>query len=390
MDVIIVIIMLVLYLLAMIFVFSSALLTPYIGKKNLITVVVLGLVVGVVAGAFLAAPMVEDLPDVTRTIVEESVAGTDIVELELSTNGNLTEIINNISAIEGVEKVEYTGITFKVDEQFANNDEKARFLSFLNGTNENITSVDEIANDTFYVNMNDQADPQGILDSIYYTFGQQTYTHLKYTSMQANATVKANNITKIISSIGENDAVVLNITGPTEDMINQINKYLPNQFNAVILSGVLGVLVALAGFFVDSIFTLINKFRKKRKTSSDRERIKRKVVPGTENRKTRSRKANKDSIDIFDESFNESPKQTIGSNKRFKQLTADDLKQKKTTASNDIFEEEKKSKKGFSFNPFKKSSNKNESTKKATKRNTKSNVKTKTKRNAPRVRPKRK
>ena len=79
MDVIIVIIMLVLYLLAMIFVFSSALLTPYIGKKNLITVVVLGLVVGVVAGAFLAAPMVEDLPDVTRTIVDESVAGTDIV-----------------------------------------------------------------------------------------------------------------------------------------------------------------------------------------------------------------------------------------------------------------------------------------------------------------------
>lgn len=385
MDVITVIIMLVLFLLAMIFVFSSALLTPYIGKKNLITVVLLGLVVGIVAGAFLAAPMVEDLPDVTRTIVEESVAGTDIVELELSTNGNLTEIINNISSIEGVEKVDYTGITFKVDEQFETNNQKARFLSFLNETNSNITSIDEIANDTFYVNMNDDADPQGILDSIYYTFGQQTYIHLKYTSMQANATVKANNITKIIAAIGENDAVIINITGPTEDMINQINKYLPNQFNAVILSGVLGVVVALAGFFVDSIFTLINKFRKKRKTSSDRERIKRKVVPGTENRKTRSRKVNKDSIDIFDESFNNSPKQTIGSNKRFKQLTEDDLKQKKSTASNDIFEEEQKSKKRFSLNPFK-SSNKKENTKKATKRNTKSN----TKRNAPRVRPKRK
>lgn len=386
MDVITVIIMLVLFLLAMIFVFSSALLTPYIGKKNLVTVVILGLVVGIVAGAFLAASMVEDLPDVTRTIVEESVAGTDIVELELSTNGNLTEIINNISSIDGVEKVDYTGITFKVDEQFATDNDKSRFLSFLKGANENISSIDEVANDTFYVTMNQDADPQGILDSIYYTFGQQTYTHLKYTSMQANATVKANNITKIIAAIGENDAVVLNITGPTEDMINQINKYLPNQFNAVILSGLLGVVVALAGFFVDSIFTLINKFRKKRRTSSDRERIKRKVVPGTENRKTRSRKASKDSIDIFDESFNESPKQTIGSNRRFKQLTEDDLKQKKNTASTDIFEEEKKSKKGFSLNPFKKSSDKKESSKKATKKNAKAN----NRRKAPRVRPKRK
>ncbi len=387
MDVITVIIMFVLFLLAMIFVFSSALLTPYIGKKNLITVVILGLVVGIVAGAFLAAPIVEDLPDFTRTVVEESVAGTDVVELELSTNGNLTEIINNISSIEGVEKVDYNGITFKVDEPFVTDSDKERFISFLTGANSNITGIDEISNDTYYVKMSEEADPQGILDSIYYSFGQQTYIHLKYTSMQANATVKANNITKIIDAIGKNDAVVLNITGPTEDMISQINKYLPNQVNAVLMSGALGVLVALAGFFVDSLFTLVNNFRKKRNTSSDRERIKRKVVPGTENRKTRSRKVNKDSIDIFDESFNESPKQTIGSNKRFKQLTEDDLKERKNKASNDIFEKKEKSKKGLSFSRFKKSS---KSDKESAESNTKKSSRKNKKRQAPRVRPKRK
>jgi hypothetical protein len=387
MDVITVIIMFVLFLLAMIFVFSSALLTPYIGKKNLITVVILGLVVGIVAGAFLAAPIVEDLPDFTRTVVEESVAGTDVVELELSTNGNLTEIINNISSIEGVEKVDYNGITFKVDEPFVTDSDKERFIAFLTGANSNITGIDEISNDTYYVKMSEEADPQGILDSIYYSFGQQTYIHLKYTSMQANATVKANNITKIIDAIGKNDAVVLNITGPTEDMISQINKYLPNQVNAVLISGALGVLVALAGFFVDSLFTLVNNFRKKRNTSSDRERIKRKVVPGTENRKTRSRKVNKDSIDIFDESFNESPKQTIGSNKRFKQLTEDDLKERKNKASNDIFEKKEKSKKGLSFSRFKKSS---KSDKESAESNTKKSSRKNRKRQAPRVRPKRK
>ena len=387
MDVITVIIMFVLFLLAMIFVFSSALLTPYIGKKNLITVVILGLVVGIVAGAFLAAPIVEDLPDFTRTVVEESVAGTDVVELELSTNGNLTEIINNISSIEGVEKVDYNGITFKVDEPFVTDSDKERFIAFLTGANSNITGIDEISNDTYYVKMSEEADPQGILDSIYYSFGQQTYIHLKYTSMQANATVKANNITKIIDAIGKNDAVVLNITGPTEDMISQINKYLPNQVNAVLISGALGVLVALAGFFVDSLFTLVNNFRKKRNTSSDRERIKRKVVPGTENRKTRSRKVNKDSIDIFDESFNESPKQTIGSNKRFKQLTEDDLKERKNKASNDIFEKKEKSKKGLSYSRFKKSS---KSDKESAESNTKKSSRKNKKRQAPRVRPKRK
>ena len=116
MDAITVIIMIVLFVLAMVFVFSTALLTPYIGKKNLISVILLGLVVGIVGGAFLIAPMVGDLPDVTRAVVEESVEGTDNIKLELSTNGNLTEILNNISSITGVEKVSYDGISFKINE----------------------------------------------------------------------------------------------------------------------------------------------------------------------------------------------------------------------------------------------------------------------------------
>jgi hypothetical protein len=96
---------------------------------------------------------------------------------------------------------------------------------------------------------------------------------------------------------------------------------------------------------------------------------------------------NKDSIDIFDESFNESPKQTIGSNKRFKQLTEDDLKERKNKASNDIFEKKEKSKKGLSFSRFKKSS---KSDKESAESNTKKSSRKNKKRQAPRVRPKRK
>ena len=97
MDVLTIIIMIVLFILAMLFVFSTALLTPYIGKKNLISVILLGLIVGLASGAFLLTPIVGDIPDFTRVIVEESVDGTDVIELDLSTNGNLTQIIQNIS-----------------------------------------------------------------------------------------------------------------------------------------------------------------------------------------------------------------------------------------------------------------------------------------------------
>lgn len=351
--------MFILFILAMLFVFSTALLTPYIGKKNFISVVLLGLIVGVVAGAFLVAPMVNDLPDFTRTIIEESVDGTDTIELELSTNGNLTEIINNITSIHGVDKVDYNGIEFKIDAPFETSAYEDQFVGYLKSQNQNITSVDKLANDTYFVTMSNEADPQGVLDAIYTTFGYQTYSHLKFTSMKANATVKANNITNILAAIGENDAVILNVTGPTEDLTNTVNQFIPNQINTVLLSGLAGIIVALAGFFVDSIYTFITKFRKRNKRrNTDRERIKRKVVPGTENRRQKSAKRSKvrsDSIDIFDDSFEDSSKQTIGSNKRFKQLTEDDLKEKSiNSSSNKKSKNEKSNKKSKGiFSSFK-------------------------------------
>jgi len=384
MDALTIIIMLILFVLAMLFVFSTALLTPYIGKKNLISVILLGLIVGLAAGAFLLSPIADDMPDFTRTLVEESVTGTDEIELDLSTNGNLTQIIQNVSSINGVEKVKYTGITIKIDENFDSETEKSLIKQALNYSNEDITDVIDEGNNTFFVVISENGDPQGVLNSIYSTFSRETYTHLRYTSMQANATVQANQVTRIMNEMTQNDVVILNISGPTETQSAALNSIIPNQNNIILVSGIVGVIVAIAGFFVDSLITYFNNFRKKRKKKpSEREKIKRKVVPGTDTkgsprRNRRKKKAN--SIDIFDESFDESPKQNIGSNKRFKQLTVDDFQ-----SDEKIAEEVKKEKSSrFSLRKSSKSDEKSEDKKESRNRKDKSK-----KRGIPRFRPKR-
>jgi hypothetical protein len=385
MDALTIVIMIVLFIIAMLFVFSTALLTPYIGKKNLISVILLGLIVGLAAGAFLLTPIMEDIPDFTRTIVEESVDGTDVIELDLSTNGNLTQIIQNISSISGVENVQYSGITIKIDEEFDSNTEKRLITRALNNSNKDVVDVVDLGNNTFSVIIAEGGDPQGVLTSIYNTFSHNTYTHLRYTDMTANVTVKANNVTKIMNEITKNDVVVLNVTGPTETQNEFLNRLIPDGSNIILISGVLGVLVAAAGFFVDSLITFINNFRKKRKRKpTERENIKRKVVPGTEvkgsPRRNRRRKSN--SIDIFDESFDESPKQNIGSNKHFKQLTVDDFN------SEDIDRQpvkKEKSKKRFSL--FNRSSKKEEKPK--VKKESRKENNTSKRRKAPKFRPKR-
>ncbi|WP_455644740.1 hypothetical protein [Methanosphaera sp.] len=387
MDALTIVIMLILFIIAMIFVFSTALLTPYIGKRNLLSVVLLGLVVGLVGGAFLLSPIVDDIPDFTRTIVEESTDGSDVIEMDLSTNGNITQIIENISSITGVQNVSYDGINIKIDEEFDSNTEKTTLVSALNGSNTNITDIEEKENNTFFVKIAPEGDPQSVLNSIYSVFSTHTYTHLRYTSMQANATVAANNVTKIMSTISNNGAVVLNVTGPTEDKINSINKYIPDKTNVVLLAGVIGVIVGLAGFFIDTIFTFTNdrKKRNSRKESS-RDRIKRKTVPGTDTRRRSGNRPRRDSIDIFDDSFEGSEKQTIGSNKRFKPMT--DVEEPKPRRKSESSEKKSGSRFGRLLG---RSSNKTEKPKKQENKKNKDKVKSsKNKREVPKVRPRRK
>ena len=398
MDGFMIVIMIVLFIIALLFVFSTALLTPYIGKKNLVSVILLGLVVGLVGGAFLLAPIIDDLPDFTRTVLEESVEGTDVVELELSTNNNLTEAVQNISSITGVEKLEYDGITFKIADEFYGPGYKNRFLSVLKSSNENISNVTEIDNETFYVNITEGGDPQNVLDAIYSTFSKENYIHLKYTSMTANATVKANNVTKIMQAITENNAIVTNVTGPTENTINLITSIIPSEDNVILVSGLMGVIVGLLGFFVDSVYNFIANFKgrkRKRKTSSKRDRIKQNTVPGGQHRKTipGTKKVNPDSIDIFNDDFNNSPKQTVGSNRRFKQLDEFEEEQKSRMAKKE--KSDKKSGGRFS-NIFKRSSkDKSDETEVKEEKKVKSESKMsdkpkKAKRRVQKVRPKRK
>lgn len=346
MDALTIIIMLILFVIAMIFVFSTALLTPYFGKKNLISVILLGFIVGAVGGAFLLSPIVDDIPDFSRTIIEENVEGTDEISMGLSTNRNITQTIENISSISGVNNVAYTGIEIRMDEEFDSPSSESRFLSVLQNSNDAIDEVTDMGeNNTYFVKIKENGDPQSVLNSIYAVFGSENYIHLRYTSMDANATVDANNVTKIMNAITDNGVIIHNVTGPTEDQVKVVNDIIPNQTDVVIIAAVLGVIVAIVGFFIDSLFSMFKKSKKSKE--STREQIKRKSVPASQRRKfsTQKNQPSRDSIDIFnDESFENSKKQNLGSNRNFKQLTDEDLKERQKQKDDG---EEPKSKKSI-------------------------------------------
>ncbi|HIH62529.1 MAG TPA: hypothetical protein HA298_07625, partial [Methanobacteriales archaeon] len=62
MNVIITLIMLILFIILLAFVFSVGLMTPVVGKKNLLFVIFIGFMVGVIGGTFFILPVYDDIP----------------------------------------------------------------------------------------------------------------------------------------------------------------------------------------------------------------------------------------------------------------------------------------------------------------------------------------
>ncbi len=94
MDTLAVILMIGLFILILVFIFSTALLTPLIGKRNILFVIVLGFTVGAVGGAFFIAPVFDDIPAMADSVITCNKSRAQmLLDINVSTDINITDFI---------------------------------------------------------------------------------------------------------------------------------------------------------------------------------------------------------------------------------------------------------------------------------------------------------
>ncbi len=254
METIAVIIMLILFLVLMVFVFSTALLTPIIGKKNLIFVVLMGFVVGIIGGAFFISPIMDDIPGIASTFYQSTSNDLDTVNFDVSTNVDINQFINNAKNVDGVKSVNVGGITVKTS-QFSNS-WKNTLGSRIPGSNRNITSAEIQGNDTINVQIQNGSDPQVVMNKLSDWLMLVGAISEKYSTVHVTIQTDPAKTNLVINQLSQN-AVVTSIQGPTQDRINSLKAIIPDKSNVIVLCGFIGMLVGLAGVFID---TLLNMF----------------------------------------------------------------------------------------------------------------------------------
>ena len=258
METIAVILMVILFLVLMVFIFSTALLTPIIGKKNLIFVVLMGFVVGIIGGAFFISPIMDDIPNIASAFYQSTSTDLDTIYLDIPDSVDVTQFIDNTKNIDGVKNVSVTGITIKTS-QFADY-WKSTLPNRIPASNTNITSVQIQGNDTLNIQIQNGSDPKNTIKSLDDWLLLIAGISSSYSAVHVTVQTDPAKTSDVVNQLSQT-VVITSIGGPTQDKINYLKAILPNQSNVVILCGFIGMFVGLAGVFIDSIMGILDNIK---------------------------------------------------------------------------------------------------------------------------------
>jgi len=253
MDTLTVILMLGLFLLVLVFIFSTALLTPLIGKRNILFVILLGFTVGAVGGAFFIAPVFDDIPAMADSLFRATSTGTDVVGINASTNINTKKI-------DGVQSVQSNGITIKTDPM--SDAWQSTFISRIPEQNSNVTSVTIPSNDTMVLEVKNGSDPQDIINGLQTWMMFVSGINIKYSIVNITLNVQSSKLNQVMSQLPQGEIVITDVSGPTEKNIQSISNMMPAKSNIILFCGLLGMVTGLAGMFIDSILNIFERVRK--------------------------------------------------------------------------------------------------------------------------------
>jgi hypothetical protein len=251
METLFVIIMIILFLLLMAFVFSTALLTPLIGKKNFLFVIALGFLVGIIGGAFFIAPVYDDLPDMARAFYMSTNNQQEVITINISTDSNVNQAIEEVKKIPGVLSVESGEITVKTTP--ISSTWKNSLESRIKTANSNITSGKVISTDTMLVQIKPGTDPTDVIKKLKSWMVLVSGVDIKFSIVQVKVVVDASKVDEVVKQLPQGEVVVTEISGPIEKEIQTLKNTIPSKNNVVLFCGFLGIIVGLVGMFIDTI-----------------------------------------------------------------------------------------------------------------------------------------
>lgn len=260
MDIIITIIYIVLFIIMMIFVFSIAMLKPFMSKKEMVLILAVGFFIGALGGAFFLSPIYSDVPEVATAIEKVIPGNQEVLYLDVSSSTDINKLRSDLSQINGFQSLEEIGITIPL---WSFND---REFSYFNRTVPNIDShfqnysINKTAG-TIHISLNNYSSSSA-LKSFADWYKAVYGGPINYAQIHLKLVISSSSYDKVKAQLLDKGIVASNVEGSVQNSIDNSNSSMVSNTQFVVICGGIGLLVAILGLFFESFVVGRRRFHR--------------------------------------------------------------------------------------------------------------------------------
>ena len=251
MDVITAIIYIVLFIVLMIFVFSMGLLTPIIGKKDILSVLAIGFIVGIVGGTFFVVPVYQEMPYVVGSINEFISGDNETINIEISPIVDYNKLMSTLNKTEGVLLVENKGVVLTTDP--FSDWRKSVIEEKIPIVDKDFKNFSVNQTGTIIINFSDNHNPYDGIKTLGDWLMLTAGINIRYSLIHIQITTKTSNANSVIDYLHSENIVITSVEGPIENSINGTQSIMLDNNLAILVSGLFGLFIAYISIYIDEI-----------------------------------------------------------------------------------------------------------------------------------------
>jgi hypothetical protein len=259
MDILTTIIYIVLFIIMMIFVFSIGMLKRYMPKREVLLVLAVAFLIGAIGGAFFLEPIYEELPNVASVVEKNMPNNEETMHLDLSSSVDTDSLRNTLSSMEGFKSFDETSISIPMWN--FNQREHDYFDSIVGNINTHYKDYNVTSN-SIVIDLEENYTASEALKSFSDWYKLVYGETISYAQIQAVLVVDSSHLEDFEKTLLDKGIVASSIDGPIQDSINNTNSSMLSGPQFTVVCGVVGVIVAIIGIYMDSVVPAYRRFKK--------------------------------------------------------------------------------------------------------------------------------
>lgn len=260
MDIITTIIYIVLFVIMMLFVFSIGMLKKFMPKKEVLLVILVAFLIGSIGGAFFLEPIYKELPSVVSVIEKNMPNNEETLYLDLSSSLDLKELENNLTNTPGFKSYNETGITITL--WTFNERERAYFEDIVGNIDSHYGNYTVNSSGRIDIDLEDNYTATQALKSFSDWYKLVFGETLSYAQIHSVLVIDSSSYDQFAQNLLDRGVVASKIEGPVQDIVNTTNSSMLSNTEFVLITGGIGIVVAIIGIYFDNVVVFYRRFKK--------------------------------------------------------------------------------------------------------------------------------